>query len=425
MTFPFFRTTSTSKRSYPLQKTTTRPRLRRVRVWLLATLATTALIGTVGVSSAPAFAQSAADYATARDLFLEGRNLRDAGKLQDALDKFKAANALVSTPITAIELGRTHELLNQYIEAREAYLSVARLKVDPQESDRARDARKEAPELAEKLRPKVPSLLIKIEAPPTVTARATVDGSPVPSEALSQPRKLNPGKHAIVVVFENKADNKQAEQLQSIDLQPSQPGELIFKYDPASAKALGPAIPEKPASGASSGLRIHPLSWAGFGVAAGGVILGSIGGGIALGKGSTLVNLCGKDTSCPPTSKAAVEDAQSTGRTWATVSTISFIVAGVGIGAGVVGFFLPQGKSGPSTSSTPADAASTVSPATPTTTLPVVPGAPAPGAAPTTNPGTAPGTPAPSKTSRRITTDSVRITDIALSPFGVGVSGTF
>ena len=71
--------------------------------------------------------RSAADIESARQLYSQGVDLRDKGDLKGALEKFKAAHALGNTPITGIELCRTHAALAQPVEAREACLGVGRI----------------------------------------------------------------------------------------------------------------------------------------------------------------------------------------------------------------------------------------------------------------------------------------------------------
>jgi len=70
-----------------------------------------------------------------------------------------------------------------------------------------------------------------------------------------------------------------------------------------------------------------------FGVGGAGLVVGAITGIIALGKAGDLKDQCtaGK-SSCPPTAQSDIDSYKSVG----TISTIGFIVAGVGGVAGVV-----------------------------------------------------------------------------------------
>ena len=91
---------------------------------------------------------SAQDIASARQLYNDGEALRDKGDLKGALEKFKAAHALGDTPITGLELCKTHRALHQPVEAREACLSVGRIGPIKEEAQRSKDARTESAKIA-------------------------------------------------------------------------------------------------------------------------------------------------------------------------------------------------------------------------------------------------------------------------------------
>jgi hypothetical protein len=95
-----------------------------------------------------------------------------------------------------------------------------------------------------------------------------------------------------------------------------------------------------PATDSSSG-GTSPLVYGGFGLAIAGVAVGSVFGIMTLAKGSDA------KTACPSgacTSQKAADDAKS-GQTLGTISTIGFIVAGVGAAVGVYGLVWGKPKS--------------------------------------------------------------------------------
>jgi hypothetical protein len=145
-------------------------------------------------------AQSAADLETARSLFREGRDLRAKGDLLGALEKLKAAHAAGRTPITGMELARTHAMVGQLVEAREVALDVARIPVAPDETERSAEARTEAAHLAENLRARIPTLTVHVTgAPAGAVPEVFVDGEELPAALIGEPRKLDPGAHVIAV----------------------------------------------------------------------------------------------------------------------------------------------------------------------------------------------------------------------------------
>lgn len=171
------------------------------RAWVV--LGTTLLMAVPTASAAqpaqPTAQPSAADLESARELFKEGREARQAGDLRKAIERFKAAHAYGQTPVTALELGRTQMQAGDLIEAREVLLSVARMKVQSDETEKSTAARAEAADLAEDVKKRIPTLSVKLRGVASdAAAQITVDGAVVPVVGLTGIRKANPGKHVVV-----------------------------------------------------------------------------------------------------------------------------------------------------------------------------------------------------------------------------------
>ena len=151
----------------------------------------------------PAYAEpSAADLASARALYKEGRALRERGDLAGALEKFQAAHALGQTPITGIELARTYVQLGRLVEAEEVSLGVSRIPVASDETGRSVQARQDAAELAASLGPRLATLVVSVHGlAPGVEPHLTIDGRDVPAAAIGEPRRTDPGKHVAVLTL--------------------------------------------------------------------------------------------------------------------------------------------------------------------------------------------------------------------------------
>jgi hypothetical protein len=101
-----------------------------------------------------------------------------------------------------------------------------------------------------------------------------------------------------------------------------------------------PPPPDQPQS-SSGGMSWLP--WAAFGVGGVGLGLGVVTGVLAMGKHSTLNGEC-SGGSCPPSAQSDLDGYHTMG----TLSTVGFIVAGVGAAAGVTLLFvLPKDSSAP------------------------------------------------------------------------------
>jgi hypothetical protein len=175
--------------------------MRCVRRTNLATLFFPAICAAFGVPTMALGVTSPSDIATARTLFQAAATLKSQGQLRPALEKLKTANALASTPVVLLELGRTHVLLGELLEAQEAFLAVGRLPVDPKETARSRDARAEAKHAADEVGVEVPRLKITVTGVAREqVAKLTVDEDDVSTALLGQPRLTNPGKHTVTAL---------------------------------------------------------------------------------------------------------------------------------------------------------------------------------------------------------------------------------
>lgn len=308
------------------------------------------------VSTRALAAPSAADMESARQLFKEGKELREKGQLVPAREKLKAAHALGQTPVTGLELGKTHMMLNELVDAREAFLSVGRIPVASDETKKSADARVECEKLAAEIKPRIPFIKVKVNnAPAGVPVKVTVDGDDIPSAALSQPRAVNPGHRVIVAKVEGSPDAKaeiDIKEGETLDValyiktpkkkvtpppdeqprpdetpppvaeQPPPPPPPQPTYTPPPP----PPQPEQPKGPMS------PLVPIGFVVAGVGVIAGAATGILALRKADEVKTAC-PNAVCSQANKPALDET----RTLATISTISFAVAGAGVVLGIIG----------------------------------------------------------------------------------------
>jgi hypothetical protein len=146
---------------------------------------------------------NAADRETARIAFADGNKLRDEGNVRGALEKYKAAYVLAPTPVTALEVGRAESDLGLLVEAREVLLRVESMPARS-ESPKAQAARAEAAMMAAKLASRAPKVTLRVTGP-VDTASITIDGVPIPREALSVARVVNPGRHVALAMVSGRA----------------------------------------------------------------------------------------------------------------------------------------------------------------------------------------------------------------------------
>ena len=285
------------------------------------------------IAGSAAFAQrSATDIESARQLYNQGVQLRDLGDLKGALEKLKAAHALGNTPITGVELCKTHAALAQPVEAREVCLGVGRIPPLSGETSRSQDARNEAQKIAEEQKSKMATVRLHITGVPAGReATVTVDGALVPAAALGEARAVNPGRHDLTAKI-----GRGAESRSSFDLAPGETKEITLPVQapPVEAEPVStlppPGQPAKP----PPPHRSNGLQTAGFVVAGVGIGIGSVAGLVAISGKSDLDKAC-TNKQCGTDQHDKLDSA----KTWGNVSTVFFVVGGVGLLVGLYATF--------------------------------------------------------------------------------------
>jgi hypothetical protein len=302
-------------------------------------------------STAPAFAQrSAADIETARQLYNQGIELRDRGDLRGALEKLRAAHALGNTPITGVELCKTHASLAQPVEAREVCLGVGRIPPLAGETPRSQDARNEAARIAEEMRPRISVVRLHVTGvPPGREPTVLVDGAPVPLAALGEARAVNPGRHDVSARIGNGPETRS-----QIDLSPGESKDVSLPVTapPQEATPVQAYPPQGGGERPPPREKSNTLQTTGFVIGGIGLGVGAISGIIALSDKSDLDNKC-TDKICGVSDHDSLDSAKR----WGNVSTAFFIVGGVGALIALYATLNPPRSSAPATGlATPAQA---------------------------------------------------------------------
>lgn len=277
----------------------------------------------VRVAHAAPSEPSAADKETSRSLYVEGARLLEAHDYAGAERSCRGAHAIIRVPTSSACLARALEGLGRLVEARDAFLEATRYPVATGEPQVFTDARDAASVEAESLSKRIPTIVLDVTGPlERARLRASIDGAAVAPETVRLPRKVDPGRH-VVVLFA--AGFRQArvevtvaegqEQHVGIDLHPSQ-GDSAEQ--PVASAAGTPTVGPIP-----------PFAFVAWGVGVAGLATG-IGVGLAAGsKDSTLAGEC-TGTSCPPSARGDLDSFH----TLKTISTISYVVGAAGAAGG-------------------------------------------------------------------------------------------
>lgn len=281
-------------------------------------------------SSAVAVASpTAQDRERARGFMDLGDEKAAAGDLEGALKAYEAADGIMSVPTTGLEVGRALEKLGRLIEARDAFVKVARFPRESRESPVFTTARAKAEELAAALGARIPQLTVRITGLPSgVEAEVVLDENPLSKELLGLPMKVNPGKVRVRATAPGFLPLEREETLAERE---TKEVELAFQPDP-NAGAAKPAHADArvPSASRTRAAPSRTLMWVAFGAGAAGVVTGGVTGLLSLSKTDAAKEHC-DGNHCPE----AVEKDIETATTLAHVSNVGFAVGVLGAGIGV------------------------------------------------------------------------------------------
>ncbi|WP_437783562.1 hypothetical protein [Sorangium sp. So ce1097] len=165
-------------------------RHRRARACALAlSLAAAGLL----CAPAPAAAQSAADVAVAREIFIEGSEHASQGRWEQARERYERSLAIKRAPITLYSLGVAQQQTGQLVEALESFRAFLLEPSAPATKEYERLAR----QAVQELEGQVAALELRLTPADVAGIEVKVDGGVVPTAALDRPRPLNPGPHTV------------------------------------------------------------------------------------------------------------------------------------------------------------------------------------------------------------------------------------
>lgn len=291
---------------------------------VLAAAALTALV----VAPTRARADDASDVATARALGVEGVTLAEAGRCKEAVEKLSRAEKLHHAPTTATPLGECEIALGRLVAGTEHLQRVVREPLGANAHPAFVAAVARAKKALDKALPRLASLRVGVEAPAGVALSVTIDGEAVSDAVVGVDRRVDPGGHTVVVRAEGFHPASATTTLAEGE---NKAVALVLRPDPAARAARTRA-----ADGANGGARAERSgskvpALVAFGVGAVGLGVGIYGAVAVDQRASTLDGACSADKVCP----ASAERDLTAARTWATVSTVGFVTAGVGAAAGV------------------------------------------------------------------------------------------
>ncbi|MFZ5891502.1 MAG: tetratricopeptide repeat protein [Myxococcota bacterium] len=257
--------------------------------------------------------------------FNEGRKLMEAGRATEACPKFESSQRLDPALGTLLNLADCYEKIGLLASAQQRFLEAAQTAA----RDGFPDAVQGARDRAAALEPRLAKLSIRAEQPAPGLAVAC-DGRPIDPAQWSVGVPVDPGTHTIVAGAPARSN------FQTTVVIDSRPGLRIVKIpelanEPGSAAAPSPASTETAPSSSSGGLGTkRTLALVAGGVGVVGVAVGAIFGLRSISKKNEAEEHCDGNACRDQVGVDLKSDAIQAGN----ISTIAFVVGGVGLAAG-------------------------------------------------------------------------------------------
>jgi hypothetical protein len=304
------------------------------------------LLASVTVSPARAADPTAGEKETARAMMDSGHARRDADDHKGALAQFQGADAIMHVPTTGLEVAREQAALGLLVEARDTVQRILRTPPAENEPEAFRTARSAAQALDDSLAKRIPALRITVNgAASGDPVQVTIDSMQVPMPALIAPFKVNPGHHVVSAATAGTTVREE------VDVAAGKTADVGLNLAPPSAPSApsAPPAPSPPAEatplpldtstasteGSTSPPIVSWLRWGGFGLAVVGIGVGSATGAMSLSATDSASKSC-VNSQCPPSTWSDIDSANA----MATISTVSFVAAGIGAALGVTSFLI-------------------------------------------------------------------------------------
>ncbi|MBW2455049.1 MAG: hypothetical protein JRI68_11090 [Deltaproteobacteria bacterium] len=258
------------------------------------------------------------------------------GLYAEAIELFKKADARFHSPVFLLFISKAEASQGHLLASREWLQTV----IDEQLADYAPDAFREAKDEARrrqaKLDRQIPTVTLSVVGSAADLAEVQLDGRPVAQSDLASPMQLDPGEHQATA---RAPDGSSDERSFTVKAGEQTSVELVLTSSIDVEPGPGPPPPPDPDE---EGGRSWLLPGIAFGVGGAGLLMGVIAGAIFTGQAGDLKDACehdgdGDENTCP----ADKEEDGDTVTMLGNVSTAGFVIAGVGIAAGVVLLLVP------------------------------------------------------------------------------------
>jgi hypothetical protein len=290
-------------------------------------------VSSLAVAGPPPSKASRADYNKAQAMFEKAKKQYEAGKVDVALDGFRASYDVVASPITHLFQARALAALGQSVEAYATFTEVlAESETEGAVDKRYRETHDAAMQERGELSSKVALVAVNVNRAPA-DATLKIAGKPIARARWSDPVAVAAGS---VTVSLDAAGGLHAEKTTAASV--GSRADVTIELSDGSPAPVASAPPAAPADdGASTRDKLRIASYVAGGVGVAGLVTFAVAGSLARSRFHTLQDECGG--TCPPSRQSDVDG----GRHMTTLANIGLGVGIVGVGAGVTLFVLSRG----------------------------------------------------------------------------------
>ncbi len=173
------------------------PRFPRRLLAALVPLPVLAALAFPGVARAQT--ASDADRAAARQLFVDGVKLQEAGNFADALDRFERAQAVFSAPTHLLHIAECDAALGKLVESAETYRTLVRTPLPAGAPNAFVQAQQQASAELTQVEPRIPSIRLFVKPPNLQGLNIQIDGQAMSAALVGVQRPTDPGTHVVSV----------------------------------------------------------------------------------------------------------------------------------------------------------------------------------------------------------------------------------
>jgi hypothetical protein len=275
--------------------------------------------------------------AAARELGTSGVEAFQRGDFESAVAKLEKAYRVLCVPSIGLWSARALEKSGKLLKASERYREVGLLEISSGQATVQRQAQTDAATELAALTPRLAGVIVQVEGAQQADLMVLVDGMSMASELLGERRPLDPGKHVIEATQGGKHASAE------VQLKEGEAKTVVLRFTgpPVSAVATpaesapSPALAAQPnqdsAAASSKTLgtqRLLALAVGGVGIA--GVAVGTVFGLKAKSKHDDSDHYCNGNACTDQRGVDLNNEAKSAG----TISTIGFLIGGVGLAGG-------------------------------------------------------------------------------------------